>query len=483
MPNITLIQSPHRPFNMAYGANPVSLSGLTINEDKYVLQVYKLGAVTPVADIRQSPNKMGRAIFDIQNILQNLIQPSGDNIDGLHYTFSTLAQVNTRLRIGDGEISQYQLRIGYEASGSATTTLQPNIYTTIGGSQPYWQEQFNTDDYIPLVTAYALISGEFCTSVVTGAIPLSDNTWTIEDNQTGDTFLTDYSSPAGIDVHEVYEGDQCTKSFYNALRYTGNSTGQNVRGIEGYWVAQYNKAGNRIVTSFVNNTQANGGGPNITLGQGTTPTSNYLINTIATGPANYPTGTLAAATDHYYIIPVLWTPLPCVTDPLSQTPVTNQAAWRAQRYNVLPTRCIDYSHIQFAWLNSKGMRDQFTFTKKNEKKVGVKKNNFLKEAANYNSNTYNVTVQDRGFTTYSQTLTEGYSADTDYINDAQAKLLEHLFTSPDVMVRFSDGVLANHWQPANVLTASYVQKTIRKDKMFQYTVNFKIAHNIKSQRG
>jgi len=477
---ITLTQAPHIPFNMAYGPNPVTLTGLTINEDKYVLQIFKLGSVDPIADIRQSPNKMGYAIFDIQNILQNLIAPSADNLDALHYSATGSDIAATRLRISNTELTQYQLRIGYENNGNVTATLEPRVYTTVGGTQPYWQEQFNTNDYIPLITAQALISGEFCTKVVDGAKPLSDNTWTIYDDETNDKFLNDYASPAGINVHEVYEGDQNTKSFYNALRFEGNSPEVYVRGLEGYWIPQYNAAGDLITTTFLPNIQGNGGGPNVTLSQGTLPTSNYLINTISTGPGNFPIGNLDPLTDHYYIVPVLATPLACA---VTTTPVTSAAAWKAQRYNVMPTPCNDYPHMQFAWMNSLGMRDQFTFTKKNEKKISAKKNNFLREAADYNSSNYTVSLEDRGFTTYSQTITEAYSATTGFINDEQAKLLEHLFTSPDVMVRLSDGVLANQWQPVNILKSAYIQKTIRKDKMFQYTVNFKIAHNIKSQRG
>ena len=82
---VTITQQPHTPFNMAYGPNPITLSNLGVNEDKYVLQIFKLGAVLPSADVRQAPNKIGRAIFDIQNILQNLVEPSRNNLDGLNY--------------------------------------------------------------------------------------------------------------------------------------------------------------------------------------------------------------------------------------------------------------------------------------------------------------------------------------------------------------------------------------------------------------
>ncbi len=55
---------------------------------------------------------------------------------------------------------------------------------------------------------------------------------------------------------------------------------------------------------------------------------------------------------------------------------------------------------------------------------------------------------------------------------------------PDyVRVRFSTGEYRNQWVPVRIQKKSYVQKTNRKDRLFQYTYTFTIAHNIKSQRG
>tara|TARA_R110000765_G_scaffold80609_2_gene158046 strand:- start:173 stop:577 length:405 start_codon:yes stop_codon:yes gene_type:complete len=134
-------------------------------------------------------------------------------------------------------------------------------------------------------------------------------------------------------------------------------------------------------------------------------------------------------------------------------------------------------------MNSEGFRDQITFTKRNEKMVVTKKNNFLKEAADYNETRYVVDEQSRGFTTYSQTINENWTATSGFLNDEEAKLLESMFKSASVMVRFSVGEYANQWVPIQLLSSKYTEKTNRKDKLFQYTVNYRLANNIKSQRG
>ena len=134
-------------------------------------------------------------------------------------------------------------------------------------------------------------------------------------------------------------------------------------------------------------------------------------------------------------------------------------------------------------MNSLGMRDQFTFTKKNEKKVMAKRNEYLKEPADYNATSYNVDIGDRGYTTYSQTIKETWTCQTGFINDEQAKLLESLMVSADVNVRFDIGEYANQWVPVRIQKKSYVEKTNRKNRLFNYTYTFTIAHNVKSQRG
>lgn len=484
---VNVEQTPYRPFDMAYGANVVTLSGITPSQQKYALRVFVLGNTVPIADIRQSPNRFGRAIFDIQNILQTQIGPTINNIDGLHYSLSGFAAQNTRMQIANGELVQYQIAYTTETNGQLDDPFEqsPIIYTTLGGSKDYWQVPYDEGaEFIPIVDADA--SG--CTDINYWARPLSDNTWTIADTETQDNLLTvngGYPSPGGIDVHNVSLGDQCTKSFWQKISrvagpYPANS---NTQGIEAFVVLQCNAAGSIFSTNILANTQSSGGGPNISLGQGQIPTGNFNVITVATGPANFPIGTLSANCHHYYIVPVLYSPVSCSPDEQQQTPIMNEAAWRIQRYNIVPTPCNDYDHIQFAWMNSEGYRDQFTFTKRNEKKINTKRNNFLKEAANYNDVRYEVNKQARGFTTYSQDIKEVWQATSGYMNDDEARLLESMFKSAQVNVRFSHGEYANEWLPINLISSNYTEKTYRKDRLFQYTVDYKLANNIKSQRG
>ncbi len=121
---ITIQQTPKLPFDMAYGANPITLAGITTSEDKYALRVYVLGNPNPIADIRQTPNRVGRAIFDIQNILQAYVSPTKNNIDALGVT-------GLGLQIANGELLEYQIGYTTETNGTldGNFTISPTIYT------------------------------------------------------------------------------------------------------------------------------------------------------------------------------------------------------------------------------------------------------------------------------------------------------------------------------------------------------------------
>ena len=476
---ITITQNPSQPFDMAYGANPITLNGITPNEDKYALRIYVVGNAVPIADIRQTPNKFARAVFDIQNILQTLVGPTKNNIDSLSVT-------GDPLQIANGELIQYQIAYNTETGGTidGSWITSPTIYTTIAGSKQYWEVPFDAVKYQPKCQG-AVVDG--CTilnplSKSPQGLALSDNTWTIDEEATGDEFYVEgFRSPMGINMHNVYRDDQLTKSFYNKVNRSGQTPPLfNAQGIEAFIVVEFGADGLLISETQIDNIQSVGGGPNITPGQGLIPTGNYSAITIGCGPANMPDLTLNPLTKTYYLMPMVLSP---AGGTCGGSGLMVPSGWITQGFNILEEPCNDYPHIQFAWLNSLGFRDQFTFTKKNQKGINTTRNEFLKEAADYNDLSYDVNEQSRGTTVYSQKIKETWTATTGYINDYEAELLGSMFKSAQVNARFSEGEYKNEWIPVKLTSNSYIQKTNRKDRLFQYTVTFQLASNIKSQRG
>ena len=478
---IVIDQYPHEPFDQTYGPNPVTVTGIPVDPitgvptaDKYVLQVWVNG--TLVADLRQSPNRNAKAIFDIQNTLQNYVSPSKNNIEETGYFGNELA--NSSL-----ETVSYVIRASYEQSGVVPQypgdpgewdETPPLI--NFAGKKEYFEVPYNANRYVPNLNTFT-----GCTTVSDIAQPFTDRFTgrrAIDIFNSGDgipPFLS--ASTVNVIEQDVTVDDMTTTSFFNGVRGTGPS---NSKGIEAFVFYQYNGPV-LLSTDIVYNQQAFGGGPNTSTGQGLNINYPYNGITAATGPKNFQDFAGSNCT-HYYVIACPWTATGCITD---FNNIARASMFNPMRFNIIDNNCNDFPSFQFSWLNSFGYRDYFSFKKRKDRRVAIKRNNYLSEAADYGGSSYDVDIYDRGTVTYSQSLQENYTAFTDYISDTDAIFLESLFTSPDVKVRFDEkgGAGKYQWVPVTLLSADYEQKTVRKNKLFQYEIKFKRAHNLKSQRG
>ena len=467
---VSLLQRPNRPFDQAYGPNPVTLTGIptnpttgVIDADKYILQIYRGGE--KIADLRQTPNAEGNAIFDVQNVLQNYVAPSPNGIEAIG-SFGTPQLNNTAL-----ESVAYNFAYGYEKNGVDFVQGSMEPFLDFGGTKAYYEVPYDSEPYIPLQVQPTTN----CTSVSSQAQPFTDMPTyrlasTITDGKPG--WLTD-----GMRVYDHYvtRDDMTTISYYNEPGGSGPASAKSI-GAFVFW--QYN--GNTLISGSPNavyNIPSNGGGP----GTGIIPVYPNKAITCGTGPKNFG-DFVDGVTTHYYVATAPYTGNSC---PSTITGLADASLHYVHRFNIVEPGCNDFPEYQFSWLNSFGFRDYYTFKKRKDRSVNIGRNQYLREAADYNGTTYDVNIYDRGTTVYSQALEETFTAFTDYLTDSEALFLEGLFTSADVKVRFNDapGVEQYQWVPVALLSSTWTEKTYRKDRLFQYDIKFKIAHNLKSQRG
>jgi len=463
---VTLLQTPHLPFDQVYGPNPVTLTGIptdpttgVITADKYVLRIFRLGRL--IADLRQTPNAVGNAIFDIQNVLQTQLKVSPNNIEETGLIGNDLAN-------SANESTPYELHIGSETNGFVTIDSISQTFFAFGGVKEYYQVPYNSDPYVPLIDQ----PSSNCTIILQQAQPFTD----LKDFRLGGE-ITD-GKPAWLtnDMrvydHYVTPNDMTTISYYNGIRASGPTSAQ---GIDAFKFEFFDNNVSFDEYTYYNIT-SNGGGPNVAPGDNVIPTYPNKAITLGTGPKNFVD--FQSDCTHYYVSSHAY-------DPCFDTDLTDTSLHYVHRFNIIQEGCNDFPQYQFSWLNSYGFRDYYSFSKRKDRNIAIKRNEFLQEAADYNSAQYNVNIYDRGTTVYSQTLQENFTAFTDYLSDEEALFLQGLFTSADVKVRFNDAPLSERfkWIPISLLSTAYTEKTIRKDKLFQYDIRFKIAHNLKSQRG
>ena len=458
------------PFDQAYGPNPVTLTGIpfdpvtgALTADKYVLQIWRNGQL--IADLRQTPNAVGNAIFDIQNTLQNFVAPSPNNVEEVGYLGSDLMN-------SANESTPYNFKTGYESNGAVTIDNQPGqIYLDFGGTKKYYEVPYTTITYIPTLTEFA--AG--CTTILKQQQPFT----AMKQFRLG-ADITD-GKPAWLtNTMRVYDhyvtlSDMTTISYYNSVNGTGPAL---AKSIDAFVFWQYD-TNTLLGVNQLYNTVGNGGGPNTVPAEGLTPAYPTRAITCGTGPLNFQD--LDPLATHYYVATAPYTGAGCPNQTIGG--LADGSMHYVHRFNIIQEGCNDFPEYQFSWLNEYGFRDYYSFRKRKDRGVKINRNEYLKEAANYNASTYVVNIYDRGTTVFSQTLPEEFSAFTGFISDADALYLEGLFISADVKVRFNDSDTPTKWVPVSLMSTDYVEKTVRKDKLFQYDIKFKLAHNIKSQRG
>ena len=464
---VTLFQTPNLPFDQVYGPNPVTLTGIPTNPitgaitaDKYVLRIFKLGRL--IADIRQTPNREGNAIFDIQNVLQTQVNVSPNNIE-------ETGLIGNPLLNSANESTPYELHIGSETGGIVTIDSISQTFFAFGGVKEYYEVPYNSNPYIPNIGETS--SG--CTLIIQQAQPFTD----LKDFRLG-ADITDGKPQWLTNTMRVYDhyvtlNDMTTISYYNGIRVASLPTV--AQGIESFQIDFFDN-NTQVNTTIIDNITGEGGGPNIVPGDNVIPTYPNKAITLGTGPKNFQ-GFQGNYT-HYYVSTHAFSSC-------TATGYTEDTLHYVHRFNIIEESCNDFPQYQFSWLNSYGFRDYYSFSKRKDRNIAIKRDQYLKEAVDYSSAQYNINIFDRGSTVYSQTLEQNFTAFTDYLSDEEALFLQGLFTSADVKVRFNDAPLSERfkWIPVSLLSTSYTEKTIRKDKLFQYDIRFKIAHNLKSQRG
>ena len=506
----TLIQFPST-YNMAYGPNIITAVGIG-TDARYVIQLWDgppaTGGSALLATLKQSPNANDRAIFDIQNVLQSYVGVSQKDIDELGTVINP-----EMLNISDLETFKFYVRFGTEsASGVITWDGSAGPYYSINGYQPFWDSTWNWNPYSGLVSGESETIAN-CTVIHEVALPLSD--WTGEESdyktaaQVTAMGLGVYAKIAAApyntyDVHYVSNEDYRSKSWLNLVRLTNPAPEPEVKGIEAFRIVVFNGA-SIIQNAVVGNRTQNNGGPNTFIGEGLTVDYPYRAITMGTGPANlanfsyWADQTVGPAYNfqldsnwtHYYVYPTVWTNETCGPNFMSY--ISDEALGRPQLYIRKDAECLDYGTnsdlIQFSWLNSLGFRDYFTFRKRNERSVNISRNTYTASTYDPDAASWSSDPAARGDKTYSQELEEEWVATTGYITDKEAKHLQHLFTSADVRVKLPSqwyqraGITYEPFIAAVVTSNTYIERTFRKDRLFQYEIRFKLANNIKSQRG
>lgn len=140
--------------------------------------------------------------------------------------------------------------------------------------------------------------------------------------------------------------------------------------------------------------------------------------------------------------------------------------------------CTPFEPIRLSFMNQYGVRDYFTFDRRNTLTVGSQRNNYRQTLGSWSSPTFSIDPYGRGKRVFSTDVTTQMSLSTYWMSDAVSEWLQELFMSPDVMIYHNDV-----WEPCVIVSAEYQQKTAARDKLFQHQITVEFANSVKIQRG
>jgi len=133
--------------------------------------------------------------------------------------------------------------------------------------------------------------------------------------------------------------------------------------------------------------------------------------------------------------------------------------------------CYKHDGVEFLWLGELSTYESYTFRAADIKAFNTKRNEIKSDYWGVNSDDYTYNIGDRGRKNVNVTSTESHKVLSGWIKDDEATDLMELFSSPDVYIKKSGNIY-----PIIITNTSYVEKTIKNDLFFNYTIDFEMAY-------
>jgi len=137
---------------------------------------------------------------------------------------------------------------------------------------------------------------------------------------------------------------------------------------------------------------------------------------------------------------------------------------------VIDNTCSPYIKKRVCFMNRIGGYDYFNFTMDSKRSVSVKKEEYNRTLD------WNYNIGDRGTTVFATDVDEVFSMNTNWITEKECAWLEELITSPDVYL-----IEGTNKIPIVITDTKYENKTAMRDRIFNLTVNYKMANKMNIQ--
>lgn len=481
---IQISQTPTR-YNLAVSPNVWTLEDITSNEDAYVLQVQtyteSTGTFTTIATIQQPANPAGVAHFDVSKILQAQLDIAFvEETEQVSETASTIVA--------------YRVRGGSTTNDVITYDDTSTVFYAVNGYLPWREMNWASSKFVTNPLAV------LCEGI---------NQYIDADYPGRYEYLT--NAP---DVISVRSSTWHTLSFFNRIgNYDNGTQWNNSEQPYAIRIKMYDIDDTLIQTTIYEIAETTGLGPRPQFDSNSAYVwnNNKWIGTVGVGPQNlieagywvqstpakwnlvtqvwgnysqiWNLAVTSAVVDHYTV--EVCSINMCYWD-ANGAPADN-AALTLEPYlgDVIYTRqfqvadpCTGYDPITVSFVNQYGVKDYYTFDRRNTWTQSIQRNNYDQVLGSWSATTFEIDPHGRGTRTFSTKIMTNMTMSSYWMDDDESKWLEELFTSPHIQVYY-DGV----WEPAVITSNKYEQKTAARNGLFQHTLTVQFANNKRVQRG
>lgn len=440
----TLTQYPAE-WNMAYLPNVFTVASST---GIAALRVLVNGV--EVAVLKQTENQSGKCHFDVSKVLQSYLE-------------SSFVEETPKVTQSNGEVLSYRVQYGEVPTGGGLPVYSGySLYRYVINGYDNWRNiNWDSTMYVPNGTEIECLTPGYSATV--------DPT----------EYLTNYP----ID-YRIADNEYHTLSFVNRVNNVGLGYPQE----QPFFavIKYFNAAGSLIAENIYTIDDVSGLGPRTDcndMGQYTF-TVNELVGHIGAGPQNLKDAGIWVACDHYTVN--LYTIDFCYyldNGPISDCDDIGELAdylgeeIYSARFDVVEY-CTPFEPIRLSFVNQYGMKDYYTFDKRNTYTVETNRTNYLDTLGSWQASTFDVSPTGRGFTTFASEIKETMSLSTDWVDDATAIWMQELFTSPSVLI-YKGG----QWEPCVITSNAYQEMTKARQKLFRYEISVQYSNQKKVQRG
>ena len=357
----------------------------------------------------------------------------------------------------------------------------PNVQsTTYSGDTitPVFYEEYGTS-ISSSVTYHNGVSGS-ALYIMNGVVNPNDGGW----NFASGSFYTSSFTPAGgagnYNLQHALTNSPVTQSIREDEYATisiinGNFLGEEFNAQDIYWiqVSFYNSSGGNISNFgyFNLNSGSYHGGPRVLSTQyyndvfGSLTDGQRLLY-VGVGPKNF--------IDNGESIPSGWASYKVTLMGQEGPGVEDNGAVYAERWFTKQEAECDYEGTRFAFVNSLGVFDYYTFPFANSKQDTIERLTFEQGFVNYSTGATSVTYDKsrRGTKVFSLKSNETRTAESGYLSQEEADWLSELVESNEVYIQEGTDFL-----PVVIDTAAYDYKTNpRTQKLYRLSLTYRLAN-------